>query len=81
MILKREMAISRNIYVNPPEADKSSELLVRRTTEYVSAQFLDFLDLAKNCSFLNWKHIYIYHLNVISRENYIKHKTIFINMD
>jgi hypothetical protein len=22
---------------------------------YVSAQFLDFLDLAKNCSFLKWK--------------------------
>jgi len=57
MILKREMAISRNIYVNPPEADKSSELLVRRTTEYASAQFLDFLDLAKNSSFPALKYL------------------------
>jgi hypothetical protein len=23
--------------------------------QYASAQSLDFLDLAKNCSFLNWK--------------------------
>ena len=49
------MALFRNLCVNPPEADKSSELLVRRTTEYASAQFLDFLDLAKNVSFLDWK--------------------------
>jgi len=42
-----EMALSRNLSVNlrdclfpPPRRD---------------AQSLDFLDLAKNCSFLNWK--------------------------
>jgi len=44
-----EMALFCNLCVNPPEADKPSELLVRCTTEYASAQFLDFLDLAENC--------------------------------
>jgi hypothetical protein len=33
---------------------------------YTSAQLLDFLDLAKNCSFLNWK-LYSAHLRVYGR--------------
>ena len=53
----QQMALSRNLCGNPPEADKSSELLLRHTTEYASAQFLDFLDLSKNSSFPDWNHI------------------------
>jgi hypothetical protein len=40
-----------NLCVNPPEADKSSELLVQRTTEYASAQFFGFLDLEQKSTF------------------------------
>jgi len=42
------MALFRNLGVNL--RDRLCD--VRR---YASAQSLDFLDLAKNCSFLNWK--------------------------
>ena len=38
----------------PQSLRQSSVLLVRRTM-YVTAQYLDFLDLAKNCSFPNQK--------------------------
>jgi len=49
------MALFRNICVN---------LLVclYSVYSYASAQSLDFLDLAKNCSFLNWKLSSVYNL-------------------
>ncbi len=43
-----EMALFRNLGVNL--RDRLCDV-----PTYVSAQSLDFLDLAKNCSFLNWK--------------------------
>jgi len=55
------MALFHNLSVDPPEADKSAELLVRRKIKYASAQFLDFFDLAKNYSFLDWKKICVPH--------------------
>jgi len=48
-----EMALFRNLGVNPPEADKSAGFLVPALRR--DAQYLDFLDLAENCSFVNWK--------------------------
>jgi hypothetical protein len=42
------MALFRNLGVNL--WDRLCDVQM-----YVSAQPLDFLDLAKNCSFLNWK--------------------------
>ena len=44
------MAFSRNGPF-PQSQRQTAEFLVRRTNMYVSAQFLVFLDLAKNCSF------------------------------
>ena len=55
------MALFRNLGVNQPEADKSSRRLTRLRSclcdvpRYASVQPLVFLDLAENCSFLNWK--------------------------
>ena len=43
-----EMALFRNLGVNL--RDRLCDV-----PTYASAQSLDFLDLAKNCSFLNWK--------------------------
>jgi len=42
------MALFRNLGVN-------LWVCLGGVLSYVSAQPLDFLDLAKNCSFLNWK--------------------------
>jgi len=50
--------LSGQVGVNPPEADKFAS---RRwaglcdVLQYVSAQSLDFRDLAKKSPFLNWK--------------------------
>ncbi len=43
------MALFRNLLVN------LQDCIVRRTRMYASAQSFDFLDLAKNCSFVNHK--------------------------
>jgi hypothetical protein len=42
------MALFRNLCVNLRDCAEAYDL-------YASAQSLDFLDFAKNCSFLNWK--------------------------
>ncbi len=56
------MALFRNLGVNL--RDRLCDVQM-----YVSAQSLDFLDLAKNCSFLNWKL-------VINRTPITKEKTM-----
>jgi len=58
-----EMALFRNLCVNPPEAGQSAESLVSAwggTRNFLislhpSGRVPGSLDLAKNCSFLNWK--------------------------
>ncbi len=45
-----EMALFSNFCVNPPEAGQSAESLVPAV-----GRDAQFLNLAKNCSFLNWK--------------------------
>ena len=49
------MALFRNICVN-------LRVCLCGVYSYASAQPLDFLDLAKNCSFLNWKLSSVYNL-------------------
>jgi hypothetical protein len=47
-----EMALFRNLGVNLRDR-------LCGVPMYASAQSLDFLDLAKNCSFLNWKLTFV----------------------
>jgi hypothetical protein len=50
------MAFSRNFGVNhAKDVTGLAESLVRRTQPSASALFLDFLELAENCSFLDRK--------------------------
>jgi hypothetical protein len=50
------MAIFRNFGVNhAKDVTGQAESLVRRTEPSASAQFLDFLELAENCTFLDRK--------------------------
>ena len=49
------MALSRNFGVNHALGVTGLESLVRHTEPSASAQFLDFLELAENCSFLDRK--------------------------
>jgi len=52
------MALFRNFSVNQTkDVTGPAELLVGRTEPSASAQFLDFLELAEICAFLDWKPI------------------------
>ena len=57
------MALFRNFGVNHALGVTGLESLVRRT-KVASAQYLDFLELAKNCKFLDWKLIIVLHKTV-----------------
>jgi hypothetical protein len=49
------MALSRNFGVNHADGVTGLESLVRHTKPSASAQFLDFIELAENCTFLDRK--------------------------
>lgn len=59
---------------------QTSEFLVRCTTEYISAQFHVFLDLAKNYSFVDWKLIGFDSQTVFFSRNLVENKTSYFRI-